>query len=1048
MNSNFVIYSSSAGSGKTFQLAVKFISICLKGNENTFKEILAITFTNKAAGEMKSRILTNLYKLSIDDQSEYFRPFKEEIIKETKLNSEEITEKSKKTLSALLHDFSAFQVLTIDKFFIKVFKSFAADLLISPTRKPSIDEKYLKGLAFDLIINRIGTDSDFNEFFNTYLDNYFNETNQKNQKDIDPSKNLINIIDKISKDSSDELLFNLKDISYSDFENIINHLKEKRNVLEFKVKFLNDQIKQLFINNNITKESTSRGTLYNLFFETLSKSNLDTKLCLEKVDKVRSNSINNYFIKKEINRIINFESIKEFINIRLDEIKIGLVHINFLENIIKSSSLLIILRDVHREIQSLSEEENIVLLNDISRIIHENIKQERGDFIFEKVGMRYKHIFIDEFQDTSTRQWENLKPLIKEILSTNGTVQIIGDPKQSIYGFRNANSSQMVDLIKERFNSALMPARPSKISLSKNYRSAKTIVEFNNEIFIQIRERLKPLLDDIYFDIYQEAIIDKGGYVEIRRFDKDLYNENTLKYIAEIIRNKIENGFQMKDIAILTRSSENAKFLANGLINYQFDDSFYIQVTSSDSFLLKDNILVKIIINSIRVIHNEKDHKSAVNLLYDLLLENLIECNDSEHLIFKNYMAGNQNIFEYIGSHLTNKKEYDKNESKYFEKIRYLKSLTIDELVKHISKFYSIDLRSDVFLSSFIDLVYEFSNTFKSRDLGSFLNYWDHILSDELTINTSSKSDAVQVMTIHKAKGLEWPVVILPFCEFKTFSYVEEIIETDAIDYGLKTALVHITKNDEWPENYEPIRTKVIDNQLSEMINLLYVAMTRGKDEIYISYQKNPKEDQISHLLDSVLSEIFAENGNEDTISVGKATESKSSNQIDSEENTVIKTATTEWRSMLTIAPVYSALNHEKIAQGSKMHSLISTCYSIQDFEKKLSTLKPDNELYKLFKNLVECIRNSETLRDFFNSEKVMNERPITELGHFLVPDAIALNGNTIHILEYKTGRKRSEQQEQLRSYLNLVKDAGYTAGRSFLVYIGDEDVELVEVFD
>lgn len=1047
MEPNYVIYSASAGSGKTFQLAIKFISICLKGSEHTFKEILAITFTNKAAGEMKSRILNNLYKLSIGDSSENFLLFRNAIRNETMLRDEEITEKSKKILFAILHDFSAFQVLTIDKFFVKVFKSFAADLLISPARKPSIDEKYVKDLAFAMTIDKIGIDREFTEFFKSYLRKFVDESQERSSNtlfDINPEKYLKKIIAKLSNDSSDKLLSHLDNTTYSDFRIKIDYLEEKSNLYIQKIKSLNENVKDLFRKYYIQKSDTSRGTFYNMFFESLSNNPLDIHKCIEQIKNLLTkDDLKSHFNKGSKEKIERYPEFENAVYNHMVEIKNCLLKVSFLDNIKTLSSLLIVLRDAHRAIQILSEEEGIILLNEISRIIHQHIKDERGEFVFEKVGMKFKHIFIDEFQDTSTRQWENLKPLVIEILSVNGSVHIIGDPKQSIYGFRNANSSLMNELMKEGNASAQIPVKPLKKALNINYRSSQTIVEFNNKIFSHIRHRYKDILSDAYQDVVQTPSAEKKGYVEIKSFDSESYEEDTVHYIAHLIRQKVNNGYKMSDILILLRSTDKAKFISNKLINYQFDDDFTIQVTSSDSFLLKENTLINIFINSLRIVNDVRDKKAAVNLLYDLLRERIIECGDSEHAMFENFVSTQQNIFEYISNYLPDKPDGLSAELKYLYKIHQFKRFSVDEMIKIFSKFYSIDRRSDMFLTAFFDLVYEYCDTYKMKDTGSFLTYWDEIVSDTLTINTSATPNAVQVMTIHKAKGLEWPVVILPFFEFKVFNAEEEIIELDDREYGLKTAIMKLTKKNEWPDKYVHVQSKLINDKILESVNLMYVAMTRAKEEMYILFKQNPSSDSVSYYL---LDAIKNTTGVRDTITYGQPSELEQKDSDKSEDQVLEKSETGEWRSMLHIAPVYSALNFDKIALGTRMHSVISGCHSMEDFENKLKTLKPEDSLYQPFKNLVDFLKSSGELKKFFESKKVMNERKILVRGQYYVPDAMALDGRTIHILDYKTGSKRSEHEDQLRKYLSLVGEAGYEAGKGYLVYIGRESVEMVEV--
>ncbi|GCD78492.1 ATP-dependent helicase [Thermaurantimonas aggregans] len=1040
MDSRFKIYSASAGSGKTFNLALEYLTLCLKGHEYTFREILAITFTNKAADEMKSRILNYLYKLSINDSSNSFLAFRDALVKNTQLSPDQLSEKARKTLFAILHDFSAFYVITIDSFFVQVFRSFSADLLISSSRKPSIDQELLEDLALDDVLSALGINTDFTNFFQDYLRKQFSDPEEN---DINPLYTLRNLIQKVSKDASYQLLLALKDISYEDFKTKIEQLRTKKTEILLSVSEINQQIKNIFQTSGIQQEYCSRGTLYKLYFEKLSSQPLDINKCIQDIERIIEREWREHFKKDAQKFLFSIDKIQEDVINSTKQILNNLFKIQFIDNILSLSSLLVILRDAENSLNKLSDEENLILLSDISRIINEHIRQESGDFIYEKIGNRFKHIFIDEFQDTSKRQWQNMYPLIVNALSIDGSVKLIGDPKQSIYRFRNADSKQMLQLINNQYLEKY-PITPQKISLNKNFRSAKNIVEFNNKIFTFIRENYRNYntIHQSLADVVQQASIQNEGYVEIKKFDQDQYNENTLEYVASIIQNKVQQGYQLRDIAILVRNKQNGRLLANSLINYHLNNGERIEVTSSESFLLKGNPKLNILINTLRVIDNTDNKTASIELLYDLMKSGILSSIDSEHSLLFDFANFDTHIFKFFKQ----KKLFPQlSENPVFEDIYHLRKISIDELINLLIKSYNFGQESDAFIAAFVDLVYDYCNNTNKVDITSFLHYWDNVLNEEFSINTSSTINAVQIMTIHKAKGLEWPVVILPFFDFKMFKTEQEIIELEEDEYFLKSALVKVRKSDKWPKPYEILRNEFIEHQLADNLNLMYVAMTRAKEEMFISIHKTPSNDEISNLLHSAVSYVYGCSEIEEIFVLGDVDVNINQPEAQSiSEPTYIDTS--DWRKVLKIAPVYSSSINQKVAEGSKMHALLSTCYSVKDFEQKLETLDQNDSTYHAFKNLTETIQNSEELRRFYSADRILNERKILVKGQYFVPDSMAINGNKISILEYKTGVKKSEHFHQLKTYMRLAADAGYLIDSGYLIYVNHESVEFEKV--
>ncbi|MFN4299349.1 MAG: UvrD-helicase domain-containing protein [Thermaurantimonas sp.] len=1040
MDSRFTIYSASAGSGKTFNLALEYIALCLQGHEYSFREILAITFTNKAAEEMKSRILYYLYQLSTNDPANSIEPFRKALIEKAQLSPELLSQKAKKILFAILHDFSAFHVITIDKFFVKVFRSFSADLLISSSRKPSIDQELLEELALDDVLSALGINTDFTNFFQDYLRNLLTAPNEN---DINPLISLKNLIEKISNDASYQLLLSLKDISYEDFKRKIEQLRAKKTEIQLYISKLNQQIKNIFQSHGIHQEHCSRGTLYKLYFEKLSSQPLDINKCIEDVEKALAKKWHEHFRKEASITLLSLDEIENDV-IKLSEyILNNLLKIQFIENILSLSSLLIILRDAENSINKLSDEENLILLSDISRIINEQICLESGDFIYEKIGNRFKHIFIDEFQDTSKRQWQNMYPLIVNALSTDGFVKLIGDPKQSIYRFRNADSKQMLQLINNQY-SEKYPIDPQKISLNKNFRSAKNIVEFNNKIFTFIRDKYcdYTTIHQTLSDVVQQICNQNEGYVEIKKFDRDQYDENTIEYVASIIQNKVQQGYELCDIAILVRNKQDGRLLANNLINYHLNSNQRIEVTSSESFLLKGNPKLNILINTLRVIDKMDNKTASFELLYDLMKLGILSSVDSEHSLLFDYANYNDHIFKF----LRQKKLFPQiSDLPEHDNIYYLKKFSINELINLLIKIYRFDQESDAFVAAFSELVYDYSLNTNKVDITNFLLYWDSVLDEEFSINTTSALNAVQIMTIHKAKGLEWPVVILPFFDFKTFKSDEEIIELDEEEYSLKSALVKVRKNEKWPTPYEKIRKELVEHQLADNLNLMYVAMTRAREEMFISTLSAPSSDEISTLLHMAVSQTYGHPETEEYLAIGSTEKIDTRSEVQEKiEPKYIETS--DWRKVLGIAPVYSSAMNQKIAVGSKMHKLISTCYSIKDFEERLETLDKNESLFPAFKKLTEAIKNSVELREFYSADRVLNERKILVKGQYFVPDTMAIHNNKISILEYKTGTKKPEHISQIKQYMHLAADAGYSIHKAFLVYLNEERVELEKV--
>ncbi|KFD39560.1 hypothetical protein AT05_04080 [Schleiferia thermophila str. Yellowstone] len=1050
MDSPFVIYSASAGSGKTFTLASDYISICLTGPSNVHRQILAITFTNKAAEEMKERILKNLQKLAAGDSSENFQAFKAEIEKKTNLSDNILKKKAERVLFEILHDMSGFHVITIDKFFLKLYKAFTAELLTSWNKAPGVDETYIQTLAIDSLISELGTNSELTKFFEDYLNITFNDSEYIR----DPTFILQEITKKISDEKAELFLNNFQNIDYKDFNDTITKLREHKKLLLNEVNQINECTKKIFSKHNLKREDCSRGTLYKLFFEELSSEEINLNDTINKLqiisNKIKNNEFQSYLLNSSLKNIENINSLAKCFESSASKLLARLIKVRLIENILKLSSLLILLRDIEKKIKEVSEEENQVLLSEISATIHAFIRNEAADFIFEKLGNRYHYIFIDEFQDTSSRQWENIKPLAHEILAKNGTLKLIGDPKQSIYRFRNANSQLMIELLNHKktpFNIS-----PEKKVLDKNFRSAQEIVNFNNDFFSKIKKSIWNFEKDSYHDVVQNASSKEKGYVEIQALNSstaDEYEEATLNHVKEIIRDCIQRNYRYGNIAILVRSKAQGKKLADYFQQLNSNEQTFekIPVSSQDSFAIKSNPKVKVLDNSLRLIKNPQEQLLKFKIAYDLIKLKIIDLNgQSEHQLYKEILNDNQCFFTYLLSTC----KIQKNHS-LLERIRYtseLRRIPVHELATQLVQFYFPNERQDPFIVAYLELVYDYVEKYRSSDIVGFLDYYTHQIDEDRSINASTTPDAVSIMTIHKAKGLEWPVVILPFFDYKTFQQEMHIIPLNPNRYFLGAALVHIYKNQNWPEedDLEEMRKRYVQEQMEDAVNLMYVAFTRPKSELYISIKNKPYQDEISHLIKCT---VFDGNpiASESSVYVKgvKATQKSKQQTEISPQPLQTETTTTHWRDKLKIARHYSLPQAQKISTGSKMHQILSQCNHLNDLKERIHSNALTSYERNILQKLVEFIDGNDELKAIYTAPKVVTERAILSNGQFVIPDAMALIGDVIKVVEYKTGHPSDAHLDQLRHYVHLLSQGGQKA-EGYLLYLKEDGIEMRKI--
>ena len=542
------IYNASAGSGKTFNLVKEYLKILLTDNQiDSYKNILSITFTNKAVNEMKSRIIGSLNQLTKIDAEEKNNPLLDSIKKETNLTNEEIQLKSISILKSILINYASFNVSTIDKFTQKIIRNFAYEINLPVNYEVEIKANDLLEESTATLISRAGVDTKLTK---ALIDFSFEKS--ANDKGWDIEYDLNNISKLLLNENHFEHISAIENKNLEDFEML------KKRINDHKIK----------IELEIVNESTNCLNL--IYSKGLDDSDFLSQAVPKHLKKIKSKVYNGlyssqlesnikkgYLYKKTLadEKKSIIDSISEELYIVFTSLKKKIFKFKFYKNIQSNNRPLSILKHINLELEIIKKKRNIILISEFNKIVNNQIKNQPALFIYEKIGVKYKHFFIDEFQDTSKLQWNNLIPLIENSLSSeNSSLSISGDIKQAIYRWRGGEPEQLLKLCN---NDTDFFIKSSIVDLETNYRSRDEIIKFNNSLFTHISQFV--FTSDIHKNIYnncqQESNNNLGGYVGVnilKNMDSTVEKENAYNLrLHEIIQYSLKNDYELRDICIL-----------------------------------------------------------------------------------------------------------------------------------------------------------------------------------------------------------------------------------------------------------------------------------------------------------------------------------------------------------------------------------------------------------------------------------------------------------------------------------------------------------------
>lgn len=1021
----FNIYKSSAGSGKTYTLSKNYIRLALK-SKNNYRKILAVTFTNKAAEEMKSRILQMIHQIANGEEKDLIIEFS----KFYNVSPEEIIFRSNNLKSKILHNYSYFSITTIDTFFYSIIQSFTRDLKFRGKFNIEMDLDFVANEVVDNFLTNIKKGSDVSLWLTD-----FSKDKIINGKDFLINNELVKMVKTLFseefKSVSNE--FSIKDISKSvkELKKEIYLVKKnfEKKIKSQSIKILDSLKKEGYdVNDFKFKEKGIFGYLNNLSIGLINPPGKRVLSCLED----NSNWINKTNQKKEEIISLIERSIKSELLILIqffDDELLKYNTANELRNNIYSFGITGILKNQVREYR---DENEVILISDISELLYEVIRDDNIPFLFEKVGNTFKNFLIDEFQDTSHYQWKNFKLLIEESLASGDENIIVGDIKQSIYRWRGSDSDIMENVISSEIESDLQ----NITHLNTNWRSGEKIISFNNMIFSSLYNQINhEIIKDHINQIYNNSLVQKTsykmidkGYVEIV-FDEN--NEDRInsakKYTIESIKKIQDNGYDACDIGIIVRDNKDAKIIAEVLIEESVNDSKYnYNHVSADALEIKSAPIVGFFISIFNYFSNFRDRLALSEIVHFYYIY-ILDSNNFDH-----YSLPNEEKLNLLPSQFKNN-------------LFSISRLPIYDVVEELIRIFELQkIKKQLpFLQAFTDLILEYKQA-KGKEITSFLDWWEKNGNKKLSL--SSQKNAIQLITIHKSKGLEFNFVIMPFFNWK--------LDNDSSGGKEKLIWVNLKSFNEkfdfpYPLKYKSSHPKTLfessyiierKKAYEDNINLMYVSFTRPKLGLLVNAEKTNRDDvkNVSDILYSSLKENLKDN----IYISGEILKDNISH--DKKVFYLDNYPSFSWRDRVRIrTSSKKGIDFENINRGKKIHDILYFINNYNDLDKSIETAESKNIIEtkekKFYKNLIYNFLQTESIRKFFNPKNTsFNEvEVLSKKGDvFRLDRVVEMHDNLIYVIDYKTGEIRDSYLKQIDNYKKLLSEIYLREIKGAIIYV------------
>ncbi|HBO75485.1 MAG TPA: hypothetical protein DD653_12490 [Marinilabiliales bacterium] len=854
------IYKASAGSGKTFQLTGEYLKLAFDP-KNSFKQILAVTFTKKATAEMRDRILKELYLISLGETTGHQQTLKNEF----HLTDVEVTQRAKDILNQILHNYSYFQISTIDSFFQIILKAFTRELGIDAGFLVELDFNQALEMSVQQFFDRLDETPEIKKWLSTYA-------LRKIEKGLswDIQKDIL----KFAGNAFTEVFFSfpemyLKELaSLDNFEAIKKNLTGYLNNFTVQAQRFGQQGIQLMKQSGVDMDSFShKKSGVGGYFHKLADAkafaypepNSYVLKALQSPDGIEGWCAKTSPDRFKIQACVQ-GGLQQVLQNYFAFYEPHKMDFNTALEIEKNLDVFAILVQLFNHLTEYCQQQNIFLLQLTAPLLSKMIQDSDAPFIYEKTGNVLKFFMIDEFQDTSSLQWNNFYPLIANSMAQGSQSLVVGDVKQSIYRWRNSNWQLLHSQLKKQFQFY----HPTEKNLPYNYRSLKEVVAFNNWCFSYLAKAIdqqlvaagttlgedQQLKLEQIFEGAEQQIPKKAkpgvGHVAIQFFDAKeedtSFEERTLEVMVQNLQTLFSNGFQPRDIAILVRRNKEGAAVAKALMDYktqhpEWENQFAF--VSNDSVLLSASNTINYIVAAMRYLVEPRNQLNNAQLAYFVGLQTLTPSESIARLA--QLPLSDPESFE---SHLP---------ANFVQKLHTLRLLSVNQMTEQLLQLLCYDSMPEQILSewpfihSFKDLVQKYSKT-QGVDVAGFLEWWNASAKDS-AINLSEEQNAIRILTIHKSKGLEYKAVLVPFADWDVEQRNKLLwCQTQPMDF-LPSLL--------FPVNYS---SKLINTHFNEAyykenlmvwvdnLNLLYVAFTRARIVLMVNAPLPKKTDEIKNV--------------------------------------------------------------------------------------------------------------------------------------------------------------------------------------------------------
>ncbi|MDR3235994.1 MAG: UvrD-helicase domain-containing protein [Prevotellaceae bacterium] len=1014
------IYKASAGSGKTYTITNEYLRWLLpvaKFNPSAFRSVLAVTFTNKATGEMKRRIVEALNDVAENKHKQAVTSLCETL----RMTPEELTKSAKALRTAILHDYSHFAVSTIDKFFQKIIRAFMHEADLSPEYTVELDTERL----LDESVERLLQESLQDELLSAWL-HLFVEERMEDGKHWDIRNEL--------KERGKEVFkkdFDKKSADKNFLNGYVNELKKITDEFENEMKKYSAESLKILDDNNLCADDFKykKGGAFINYFSHIKKNKYEPgKRAIKAQDDI------NEWYGNDADKNIQIDQIYPTLNACLTKAialyKEKYIHYNTAQQIQRNIYSLGLLADIANHIRIISKEENVMPISDSLHLLDKLVSGSDAPFIYEKTGARFQSFMLDEFQDTSNMQWNILKPLLENGLAESGNTLVVGDVKQSIYRWRDGDWR----ILAEKLDKDLRAFDPIHKNLDVNWRSAPVIIHTNNELFGKMPQLLQQMLADSFKEAdyddkdLHNAITEaytntaqkvasknaaEKGYVHIETLDKNDDDASTkdkaLQKVNDLVNDLKKRGYPLSDIGILVRTKKEGQAVADMLLENG------ISVISQDSLFVARSPFVQFV----------------MGILYQA--------------IYQDDSINRKSIENFL------KKREITIPSDFDEWLAALVQQSLAEAVETIIAHFKPTETDLPFIQELHDIILMYS-TKESGDIYSFVEWWAE-KNDKQMLAISDEQDAVKILTIHKAKGLQFNVVIIPFCRWKlepkpnTLLWVQcheapfNSIQKLPLNYTSQLADTHF-RSDYFKEKTQAY----IDN-----LNLLYVAFTRAEKELYVFTTK--EKNTVGSLITACL-------GN-DCFDAGEQSSPVTADSENKTEQTLIT-----WNDY----PSKPYINHLKLRysdekknddavtswrdNGILMHRAFSEIKTAKDVETSIQSIilqgfVENNPIMiaHLRKSIEDALQQPEAAPWFDGSWEVQTETDILLPNtdgqfHSLRPDRVMIKNGKVVVVDYKFGENEpTHYEEQVKNYIDCLKKMGFPEVEGFLWYVNKKRI-------